>query len=162
MSALGSSFDQQANEDAWRRLHGQIAQGAEYDSNERRPFSQCLPGTRVELLKTLEASLIRQDSKIVWLFGGSGSGKSSVAYSTADRLRSRDQLAATFFFSRKEVSRSSTDYVFLTLAYQIGLLHHRAKEAIIKAIRHDPDLLSPHKSRRDQFIKLLAEPLREL
>ncbi|EIW78315.1 hypothetical protein CONPUDRAFT_28344, partial [Coniophora puteana RWD-64-598 SS2] len=93
-----------------------------------------------------------------WLFGGSGSGKSSVAYTTAERLRSRDQLAATFFFSRKDTYRSGTDRVFFTLAYQIGLLHHIAKAAIIKAIRHDPDLLSPHKYHLDQFNKLLVEP----
>ncbi|EIW78356.1 hypothetical protein CONPUDRAFT_167380 [Coniophora puteana RWD-64-598 SS2] len=158
MAAQGS----QGDDDVWRRLANEISRGAEYDSHERRPFSQCLPETRVELLDTLEASLIQQDNKLVWLFGGSGSGKSSAAYSTAERLRSKDQLAATFFFSRKDVFRSSADRVFLTIAYQIGLLHHRARSAIAKAIKHDPDLLSPQKSRREQFNKLVATPLREL
>ncbi|EIW81928.1 hypothetical protein CONPUDRAFT_152823 [Coniophora puteana RWD-64-598 SS2] len=115
---------------------------AEYDSNERRPFSECLPGTRVELLDTLEQALTKKsmqipeegrrmipggrvevqgsqehaiaDRKIVGLFGDSGSGKSSVAYSTAERLRSQHRLATTLSFSRKRFSRSNTDYVFLT------------------------------------------------
>ncbi|EIW78360.1 hypothetical protein CONPUDRAFT_167383 [Coniophora puteana RWD-64-598 SS2] len=152
----------QGDDEVWRRLANEIARGAEYDSNERRPFSRCLPGTRVELLTRLDDSLAQQDNRFVWLFGGSGSGKSSVAYSTADHLRSTGRLATTFFFSRKDVSRSNTDRVFLTLAYQIGLLHDCAREAIVKAIRRDPDILSPQKSRRDQFEKLVAEPLREL
>ncbi|EIW79034.1 hypothetical protein CONPUDRAFT_166870 [Coniophora puteana RWD-64-598 SS2] len=102
------------------------------------------------------------ERKIIWLFGGSGSGKSSVAYSTAERLRSKDHLAATFFFSRKHLSRSQTDHVFPTIAYRIGLLHAHAKEVIIKAIKDDPELLTAEKSRREQFEKLVTDPLRAL
>ncbi|EIW79568.1 hypothetical protein CONPUDRAFT_166316 [Coniophora puteana RWD-64-598 SS2] len=146
----------------WRRLANEKARGAEFDSNERRPFSQCLPGTRVELLRELDATITQEDRKIIWLFGGSGSGKSSIAYSVAERLRTQERLAATFFFSRKHLTRSGIDYVLPTIAYQIGLLHHRAKDVIIKAIRNDPELLSPKKSLRSQFESLIVAPLREL
>ncbi|EIW79555.1 hypothetical protein CONPUDRAFT_166308 [Coniophora puteana RWD-64-598 SS2] len=149
-------------DEIWRRLANEKARGAEYDSNERRPFSECLPGTRIELLNTLDDALSQEEPSHVWLFGGPGSGKSSVAHAIAERLRAKDQLAATFFFSRKHVSRSNADHVLPAIAYQVGLIHHRAKEAIVKAIRDDPELLSPEKSRRTQFDSLVATPLREL
>jgi len=56
----------------------------------------------------------------------------------------------------------SLSFLRLTIAYQIGLLHPLARNVIIKAIKHDPDLLSREKSRRVQFTKLVIEPLREL
>ncbi|EIW79023.1 hypothetical protein CONPUDRAFT_166858 [Coniophora puteana RWD-64-598 SS2] len=177
-------------DDVWRGLANAIARGAEHDSNERRPFGECLPGTRMELLDMLEKILTQEEGeeghqeqsaeeeeyrmdvdkqgdeeksgRIYWLFGGSGTGKSSVACSIAERLRRKEHLAATFFFSRKDVTRSRTDLVFLTLSYQIGLRHPRAKLAIVKAIKDDPALLSAEKSRRAQFDQLVAAPLREL
>ncbi|EIW79035.1 hypothetical protein CONPUDRAFT_30640, partial [Coniophora puteana RWD-64-598 SS2] len=136
--------------------------GAEHDCNDGRPFLQCLPGTRVDLLNTLETSLSQEEPQIFWLFGESGSGKSSVAYSISERLRKKGLLAATFFFSRRHVSRSNTDRVFLTIAYRIGISHPRAKAVIVKAIQNDPELLSCERSRREQFEKLVAEPLRSL
>ncbi|EIW79007.1 hypothetical protein CONPUDRAFT_59481, partial [Coniophora puteana RWD-64-598 SS2] len=151
-----------SDDDVWRMLAHQIAPGAEYNSPERQPFPMCLPGTRVKALDTLETVLTQTDRKVVWFFGGPGSGKSSIAYSIADRLRSQNRLAATFFFSRKHLNRSNTDRVFLTIGYQIGLLHHQAKSRIIRAIRHDPTLLESHKSRGDQLERLVAEPLRSL
>ncbi|EIW79015.1 hypothetical protein CONPUDRAFT_166851 [Coniophora puteana RWD-64-598 SS2] len=150
------------DDEIWQKLANEIAPGAEYDSNARRPYSQCLPGTRVELLDALETSLTRGNQRFVWLFGGSGSGKSSVAYSIAERLRNTESLATTFFFSRKYFARSNTDRVFLSLAYQIGLLHHRARNCIIKAIRWNPSLLTAEASPLQQKEALVVEPLKEL
>ncbi|EIW79962.1 hypothetical protein CONPUDRAFT_126402 [Coniophora puteana RWD-64-598 SS2] len=103
-----------------------------------------------------------EDNRIVWLFGESGSGKSSVAYTLAKQLSAQDKLAATFFFSRTHADRSDTSLVFLTLAYQIGLLHPRAKDIIAKAINNDPELLSSAKCRSDQFEHLVKAPLKSL
>ncbi|EIW79964.1 hypothetical protein CONPUDRAFT_166612 [Coniophora puteana RWD-64-598 SS2] len=147
---------------AWEKLAQAKARGAEYDSNERRRFSQCLPGTRQELLTALYGAMTEDTKQIVCLVGESGSGKSSVAHSMARQLSSQDQLAATFFFSRTYAGRGDNSLVFPTLAYQIGLLHPRAKWAIVKAINDDPELLSSTKSRADQLEHLVKAPLRSL
>ncbi|EIW79001.1 hypothetical protein CONPUDRAFT_155686 [Coniophora puteana RWD-64-598 SS2] len=146
----------------WLMLSREIAHGAAHDSAERHPISSCLSGTRFRVLDTLEASLSQVDRKVVWLFGRAGAGKSSVAYSLAERLREQDKLAASFFFSQKHLSRSNTDRVFLTIAYQLGLRHHRAKACVIEAIRRDPTLLRPETSRREQCERLVVEPLKSL
>ncbi|EIW81402.1 hypothetical protein CONPUDRAFT_56511, partial [Coniophora puteana RWD-64-598 SS2] len=148
--------------DSWQKLAQECAQGAIYDSNERHPHSRCLPGTRVKLLKTLKDIAYDDKSKIVWISGQSGSGKSSVAHTLADELSKEGRLAGTFFFSRKHTKRSTFDHVLLTLAYQIGLYHPRAKEVIVKAICDDPALLSAEKSRFELLQKLICEPLKQL
>ncbi|EIW79958.1 hypothetical protein CONPUDRAFT_155346 [Coniophora puteana RWD-64-598 SS2] len=149
---------------AWERLSHAKATGAEYDSNERRSFSQCLPGTRQELLTKLGKAMNEEAGQVIWLFGESGSGKSSVAHTIARQLSTQNQLAATFFFSRRRThaDRSDANLVFPTLAYQIGLLHLRARSAVVKAITDDPELLSNLKSRTDQFEHLVKAPLRSL
>ncbi|EIW79053.1 hypothetical protein CONPUDRAFT_166885 [Coniophora puteana RWD-64-598 SS2] len=146
----------------WQKLAYECAQGALYDSSERPPFSRCLPGTRVDLLNTLSQAAEEPDPKLIWLCGDSGSGKSAVAHSIAECMREKDVLAGTFFFSRTNLKCNNTHYLFPTIAYQLGLLHPRARDIVVKAIKEDPALLSIAKSRRDQFEKLVVAPLRQL
>jgi len=128
----------QSNHDVWQKLAQTCAQGAIYDSYERELHSICLPETRVALLGTLKDLVADDRRKIVWISGDFGSGKSTVAHTLADELRGEGKLAGTFFVSRKHIKRSTFDHVLHTLAYQLGLHHHRAKEIIIKAISDDP------------------------
>ncbi|EIW74381.1 hypothetical protein CONPUDRAFT_170111 [Coniophora puteana RWD-64-598 SS2] len=150
--------------DPWQKLAQECTQGAAYDSNERQPHSgsKCLPGTRIELLRTIKAATEDGRRKILWISGEPGSGKSTVAHTVADSLREEGRLAGTFFFSRMNGRRSTFDFVLLTFAYQLGLQHHRAREVITKAIADDPALLAPEKSRLDQLDRLVIQPLRIL
>ncbi|EIW73967.1 hypothetical protein CONPUDRAFT_113946, partial [Coniophora puteana RWD-64-598 SS2] len=157
-----SSKGPRSAHDPWLRLSQECAHGAIYDSNERQPHSQCLEGTRVDLLQHLKDLVDDGRRKVVWVSGESGSGKSTVAHTLADGLRAEGKLVGTFFFSRKHTKRSTFNYVLLTLAYQIGLHHPIARETIVKAISDDPALLSPDKSRHDLLVKLIMEPMREL
>ncbi|EIW85661.1 hypothetical protein CONPUDRAFT_162818 [Coniophora puteana RWD-64-598 SS2] len=160
LSDLRSSTMQPAS-DAWQKLAHECVHSAIYDSNEHLTYSHCLPGTRVELLRSVKDLAGDGRRKIIWISGESGSGKSTVAHTLADDLRGEGKLAAAFFFSRKHTKRSTFDFVLLTLAYQIGLQHHIAKEVIVKAISDDPALLSPEKSSNEVLEKLVIEPLRE-
>ncbi|EIW74922.1 hypothetical protein CONPUDRAFT_66762, partial [Coniophora puteana RWD-64-598 SS2] len=155
----------QINQNYWEKLTQVCAIGAVYDSREREPHSKCFEGTRVELLQSLRNIVEEsgpENKKMVWVSGESGSGKSTVAHTFADELRQQKKLAGSFFFSRKHTKRSTFDLVPLTLAYQLGLHHHRAREIITKAIADDPGLLTPEKSRQDQLEKLVIEPLKQL
>ncbi|EIW74839.1 hypothetical protein CONPUDRAFT_41327, partial [Coniophora puteana RWD-64-598 SS2] len=136
--------------------------GAIYDSYERQPHSKCLPNTRVNVLNDIKALVHDGSRKMIWVSGESGSGKSTILHTLADDLRQEGTLAGTFFFSRKHAKRSTFERVILTFAYQLGLQHHVAQEAITKAIHDDPALLSSEKSRRDQLEKLVIEPLKHL
>ncbi|EIW74931.1 hypothetical protein CONPUDRAFT_66886, partial [Coniophora puteana RWD-64-598 SS2] len=153
------------NQNYWEKLIQECAIGAIYDSREREPFSKCLEGTRVDLLRSLRNVVDEsgpENKKMIWVSGESGSGKSTIAHTFADELRQQGKLAGTFFFSRKHTKRRTFDLVPLTLAYQLGLHHHRAREIITKAIADDPGLLTPEKSRQDQLEKLVIEPLKQL
>jgi len=162
MTAAQDPYDQGHGSSlvAWEKLAQAKARGAEYDSNGRQHFSQCLPGTRQELLGALYDAMTGDTKQIVCLVEESGSGKSSVAHTMARQLSAQNQLAATFFFSRTYTGRGDTSLVFPTLAYQIGLLHPRAKWVIVKAINDDPELLSGTKSRAGQLEHLVKAPLR--
>ncbi|EIW78903.1 hypothetical protein CONPUDRAFT_166773 [Coniophora puteana RWD-64-598 SS2] len=147
---------------AWEKLSDICVHSAPFDSPEREPFSQCLPGTRVDLLDTLRTAIGTENKKIIWLSGESGSGKSAVAHTLAQELHASGALAASFFFSRRHAIRSTDDQFIHTISYQLGLCHPCAKDVIIKALLDDPSLLNPESSRHRQFTRLVLEPLREL
>ncbi|EIW78954.1 hypothetical protein CONPUDRAFT_31502, partial [Coniophora puteana RWD-64-598 SS2] len=129
-----------SQEEAWKKLADVCVRAALYDSSDRQPFSQCLPGTRTSLLETLRESVQREQSNLIFLTGESGSGKSAVAHTFAQEHR-ENELAATFFFSRQHPGRRNTDHFLPTISYQLGLLHHLAQETITRAITRDPSLL---------------------
>ncbi|EIW78953.1 hypothetical protein CONPUDRAFT_166806 [Coniophora puteana RWD-64-598 SS2] len=179
-----------SHEEAWKKLGEACVLSAMFDSPERQSFSQCLPGTRIDLLRTLRQTIREENRRIIWLSGESGSGKSAVAYTLAEQCRAdnlgwkpnatrgpeifqhpqapppdnlrRMQVAATFFFSRRDPIRSTTERFIPTISYQLGLLHPHAKNAITKAIVDDSTLLKSERSRYDQFLQLVLAPLRAL
>ncbi|KAG2740201.1 hypothetical protein P692DRAFT_20881320 [Suillus brevipes Sb2] len=158
-------------EGTWEKLSQVAVKGAEYDSRERQPHPQCLEGTRVDLLKYIYGSLDdREKSRLIWLHGTAGVGKSAVAFSVAERMRGlkvteeskERRLAGTFFFSRKHTKRRTTGFFFATLAYQIASNFSSVREDVNQAIRENPALLDPDKSLRDQMEALFLRPLRRL
>src|SRR6267154_698636 len=65
--------------------------------------------------------LDHRKSQFIWLHGTAGVGKSAVAYTVADRMRSlkvredtkiETRFARTFFFSRKHTKCSTTGHFF--------------------------------------------------
>ncbi|EIW78906.1 hypothetical protein CONPUDRAFT_166775, partial [Coniophora puteana RWD-64-598 SS2] len=152
----------QVHQDAWRELGNLCVHSAQFDSPERQPFSQCLPGTRGDLLDTLRTTIRTTNKKIIWLSGESGSGKSAVAHTLAQEFHNNGALAASFFFSRRHAIRSTDDHFVPTISYQLGLRHPRVKEYITQALVDDPSLLKLERSRQEQFTRLVLEPLRVL
>src|SRR6267154_2606591 len=107
-------------EGTWEKLSQVFVKSAEYDSPERLPHPKCLEGTREGLLKYIRESLDdREKSRIIWLHGTAGVGKSAVAFTVAQRMRAlkvredttiETRLAGTFFFSRKHTKRCTTGH----------------------------------------------------
>jgi len=96
---------------------------------------------------------------MTWLCGPSGTGKSTIAYTFASRLSQKNILTGSFFFSRRHANCRGARSVLLALAYQLGLSEPRAKEKIISALDSDPGITSPSRDLREQFVRLLIDPL---
>jgi hypothetical protein len=158
-------------EGTWDRLSQVAVKGAEYDSRERQPHPKCLEGTRVDLLNHIHKALDEQENRLIWLHGTAGVGKSAVAFTVAEKMKSlkvteetniEKRLAGTFFFSRKHTERRTTGYFFATLVYQLASNFPSIRSDVTRAIRENPALLDPDKSLRDQMEALFLQPLRKL
>src|SRR5271156_5420354 len=87
--------------------------------NEKDP--QCLPDTRVDLLRQIRTWINDRDDKkyIFWLSGMAGTGKSTISRTIAHEFRKLDRLGASFFFYRGEQDREQASKVITTLAVQL-------------------------------------------
>jgi hypothetical protein len=166
---LTVSTEPWSSEGTLEKLSRVAVKSAEYDSRERRPHSKCLEGTRVDLLSYIQGLLDNSEqSRLIWLHGMAGVGKSAVAFTVAERLKvthptvMEKRIAGTFFFSRKYTKRSTAGYFFATLAYQLATNFPSVRDDVNRAIRENPSLLDPGGSLRDQMEALFLRPLRAL
>jgi hypothetical protein len=99
-------------------------------------------------------------TRIFWLYGPAGSGKSTIATSVSCDLNKRGWLGASFFFSRDVASRSQPDHMFSTIAFQLSSTNPAFTAGICKAITEDLDV--GHGTVSYQFGKLIQEPFQQV
>ncbi|KAG1814788.1 uncharacterized protein BJ212DRAFT_1204524, partial [Suillus subaureus] len=134
-----------------------------FDSPARGPLPMIQLGSdRARLIDRLERDLENPKNTMSWLHAPPGAGKSVIAYTLASRCRQKHRLAGSFFFSCRHANCRSARSVVLSLAYQLGLSQPQAKEKIIAALESDPGIISPSRDLREQFARLLIEPLEAL
>ena len=138
-------------------LFRETSPGAAFDSVDRFPPPKCLPGTRGELLDEVECWIDLDQTKICWIHGPAGAGKSAIAQTVSETCSERGQLAASFFFSRSAPSRSHARQFFTTIALQIAHSMPQMRQAICKAVEDDLQIL--HRQHSAQLKKLLVLPL---
>ncbi|KAL9083729.1 MAG: hypothetical protein Q9165_008395 [Trypethelium subeluteriae] len=127
------------------------------DEYERK----CHPNTRTDLLRQILEWAEDSDGKcILWLKGMAGTGKSTISRTVSERLASREQLAASFFFRRGEDDRAKASRFFTTIAAQMISNIPALVPLIATALEKDPAL--PEKTLREQFDKLIFNPLLDL
>jgi hypothetical protein len=137
-----------------------IAQRAAFDSYGME-HDECLPGTRVELLRKIEEWTISPHGKcIFWLKGKAGTGKSTISRTVARSLKAKNSLGASFFFKRGEEDRGTAKWLFPTLAQQLLTRMPQLGPSIQKAIEDDPYI--SEKALGEQFDKLLLCPLQNV
>ncbi|KAG2129264.1 hypothetical protein BD769DRAFT_1667219 [Suillus cothurnatus] len=144
----------------WKSLCNVVEYSGIFDSEYRQPHSRCMENTRVALQKKIIQVLDQCDRTNVWLNGLAGVGKTSIAFSIAEKMKAAQRLAGTFFFSHKHVQKAAA--IIPTIAYQLALAFPRVREDIVKAIERDDLLLSPGKSHADQLRELVIKPLQIL
>ncbi|KAF7369565.1 NACHT domain-containing protein [Mycena venus] len=118
-------------------------------------------------------------SSILWLYGPAGAGKSAIAQSFCEKLKTaglagtggsaqsfvdsfyqtletKDRLGASFFFKREHSSRGHGNKLFPTIAYQLSQSLPEMKHAISEIVEDDPSIIDLEIS--TQLQKLIIEP----
>ena len=96
-------------------------------------------------------------ASIFWLYGGAGVGKSALAQSLSESFQAKEELAASFFFFRNDVSRNNGDYLIPTLVSQLVNTFEGLDGFVGEGIRKSSDLFT--KQYQVQMQELLVEPL---
>lgn len=120
--------------------------------------TSCLPGTRTEILKTLDTWLLDpQEFRIFWLNGMAGTGKSTIADSLYATARDHGAHVAGFFCSRESNTASVIHHIIPHLAYQLAYAHPGYCSALVTFLHREahPEQLSFE----EQMKKLILEPL---
>jgi hypothetical protein len=99
-------------------------------------------------------------SRILWLHGPAGAGKSAVAQTLCQDLVAEGRLGASFFFKRGDPSRGEGMKLFPTIAYHLACLLPEFRTAIVNQMENDPGVFN--KSPLIQLEKLLIEPSRAI
>ena len=138
-----------------------IATGASFDSHSEEYNARCHPNTRTGLLHQIREWVDDPHSQcIFWLKGMAGTGKSTISRTTAQLFANKGELGASFFFKRGERDRERAGLLFTTIASQLISNEPRIAPFVRAAIDTDPAITS--KALREQFRKLVLEPLNKL
>lgn len=120
----------------------------------------CYPGTREDVMDDIDIWVQANWmslSKLMWLSGPAGSGKSSIVQSYAEHCIQHNVFSANFFFFRPDSTRNHGRSLAATLLYQIIDFHPQLKSIIGAIIAEKPLLLKG--SLRDQFASLILHPV---
>ena len=140
-----------------------IAEGAllGFYENQRDAVPMCLKDTRLDVLSQISEWTDSPESKcFFWLNGMAGTGKSTIARTVANSFQEKGQLGATFFFKKGQADRDNGKRFISTIAKQLMNQNHQLASVILEAISKDSDIAA--KALREQFTKLLLQPLQNL
>ena len=133
------------------------ARGAGYRHGDRQG---CLTGTREVILDEIESWTKDSDaSPIYWLNGLAGTGKSTIAQTTAERLFADGRLGASFFCSRDFKDRSDLRLIFPTLSFQLAYRYPDFRSVLVSLLQSDPDV--GYESLHNQMESLIVTPLKD-
>ncbi|KAI2955342.1 hypothetical protein CBS147323_9583 [Aspergillus niger] len=136
-------------------------EGSSFDASDAEHEARCHPETRIDLLnQILEWADNQRGECIFWLNGMAGTGKSTISRTIAQRFWEKKQLGASFFFKRGEGKRTSARRLFTTICAQLLLQDPTLIRYVESSIDKDPYISG--KSLKEQFTKLLLEPILSL
>lgn len=144
--------------------------------NARRDIEGvCLPGTREEVLdailgwaaqatsRSTLADLPKNnlayspESRVLWVCGLSGSGKSTIARSVAARLSEIGRLGSFYAFDESRQAALNPGTLFSTIARNLADCDAARKKALVEAIRHNM-ALRKSQSASEQFDEFIVAP----
>ncbi|KIK53730.1 hypothetical protein GYMLUDRAFT_111792, partial [Collybiopsis luxurians FD-317 M1] len=119
----------------------------------------CTPGTRVQILEDIKDWAISSDPgspSAYWISGMAGTGKSTIAISVCNILKSEEILAGSFFCSRQIAECRDYRSIVPTLAYQLAKISSAFATALVAILSKDFDVV--HKEPSEQIKHLLIKP----
>ncbi|KAL8689566.1 MAG: hypothetical protein Q9224_004613, partial [Gallowayella concinna] len=134
-----------------------FAASACFDSYHRQHETECIANTRVDILERLQDWGANHDRPLFWLSGMGGTGKSTVARTFANRLKSKKTLGGNFFFSRASGEANNARNLVGTLARHLATFSPVLKESISAAIASHEDVVG--QGLRYQWKELIFKPL---
>jgi len=120
---------------------------------------KCHPNTRVAVQNKIKNWIQWKediDSPIMWLYGGAGAGKSTIARTIAEWCEEERILLSSFFFWRSDKTRNHIKTFLATVAYNIAQFIPETRQLIGLAVEEDRHIFS--RNLECQFIKLVYEP----
>ena len=160
-SAISKGIDLKINQGRDDQLLKSISHigDASYDSYENQRHRPCLTNTRVDLLQQITDWATDNSSQyIFWLRGRAGTGKSTIALTTAQFLDRPPVSLASFFFKRGGGDLARSRKVISTIVYQLAMRSRRFGSFVCDALREYPNL-GDSASLSQQYDKLLLRPL---
>jgi hypothetical protein len=121
----------------------------------------CMPGTRQWIIDQIHNWLNDvQAPNILWLSGGPGAGKSTIASTLVSQLAEMGRLGSSLFFKRGDIALSDPAVVWRTVAFDLAQVDHifagrlmaNLKERKVDLLRADIE---------SHFKYLIEDPLTE-
>jgi hypothetical protein len=138
--------------------------GITYAGGAGLDFSkQCLQGTRTEILSQITEwvnSTGDNISRVLWLSGPAGKGKSAIAHTIANWFRETGGAGSCFCFDRHREADRRHEKIFSTIARDLADHDPGMKRALADAVvadthlKHTTDIIQ-------QWRKLLMQPLKK-
>ncbi|KAB5587750.1 hypothetical protein CTheo_8808 [Ceratobasidium theobromae] len=126
------------------RLEGLApAKLAHYDSNLLTEISRraCTEGTRTAIMSKMNDWSLDLNAPDLYLMSGmAGTGKTTIAYSFANQLEERKQLAASFFCTRTSPECRNANRIVPMVAYQLARYSTPFQSALCEILGEDPDI----------------------
>ncbi|KAJ3478480.1 hypothetical protein NLI96_g9725 [Meripilus lineatus] len=137
------------------------AKTASWNGGRSNAPISCFEGTREGVLQTITEWIdgdVSTTSRVFWLNGLAGIGKSTIARTIAERAYHRGILGGSFFFSRNDNELNNVDTLFSTLAHQLAQFHPAYLVSVASALEQDGDI--GYKDTVTQFQSLFLDPIR--
>ncbi|EJC99698.1 uncharacterized protein FOMMEDRAFT_160125 [Fomitiporia mediterranea MF3/22] len=130
----------------------------------RRAFysteKSCFDGSRRTILQAID-NWSTSDSKVLWLHGSAGSGKTTITHTVAQLFDEQNRLAGCFFCDKNDSDRRDQHRIMPTIAYQLAKWHEAYRTNISNVLQGRGELdLNAGLDR--QFELLVKRPLSQL
>ena len=136
------------------------AEFAEYDAASPAPRNGCTEDTRKAILDTLQTwASDNTTTKVYWLNGMAGTGKTTIAYSFSEILNDNESLGGTFFSSHLRVDTSDVRCIIPTICLQLAVRNYlpSLSDLILNVVEDNPDCKSWRIGK--QFQNFIVKPL---
>ena len=98
-----------------------------------------------------------RQTRVLWMNGAAGAGKTAIAHTIAEMCYEAGILAASFFCSRSVSGRNEKKFLITTIVSQLIVAIPGMREHVGIALHEDPSLLS--RSLETQLVALVVKPL---